>query len=123
MSSLNIKAVEFIPDSKSSFEAYVHNTFNEMKNEIKQLQESLKNSKTKISKLENLLSNNHQSKLDAIYTRIEDITPECQKCHGDEIRPLKPYIGECGNTVKDWITCECVKSKKEFNKIMNGDDD
>ena len=55
MSSLNIKAVEFIPDSKSSFEAYVHNTFNEMKNEIKQLQESLKNSKTKISKLENLL--------------------------------------------------------------------
>jgi uncharacterized coiled-coil DUF342 family protein len=117
--SLNAKAVEFVPESKSSFEAYIHNTFNEMKNKIKLLEQSVQKLETYIDKMDfkNKLIN-HDDKLDAIHKRIEEIEPKCEKCNGYG-EYVHKYIGECGNDVKDYRECSCLKSKKEFDKVMN----
>ena len=117
--SLNTKAVEFVPESKSSFEAYIHNTFNEMKNKIKLLEQSVQKYKEKTLKLETYIDKmDFKNKLDAIHKRIEEIEPKCEKCNGYG-EYVHKYIGECGNDVKDYRECSCLKSKKEFDKVMN----
>jgi len=128
--SLNIKAAEFIPDSKSSFEAYVHNTFNEMKSEIEHLRASLANSKKKLKivsknhseKLKKLkiLSKNHNEKFSALRDRIHEITPDCEKCRGSG-QYRYSYIGDCGNTVNDYRDCDCEKLVNQLDFIIGYD--
>lgn len=58
-----------IPESKSSFEVYVYNTFNEMKSEIEHLRASLANSKKKLK----IHSKNHSEKIRDLRERLRKI--------------------------------------------------
>jgi len=107
--SLNIKAQEFIPDSKSSFEAYVHNMFSDIQMKLRTTVTALTMYGEEIEQLKNE-NKKLRNELKFQEERIDDITPPCYKCNGTG-EYSTTIIGECGNTIKDWKTCDCQFGK------------